>query len=139
MSFVREGNSPFVAILFKNAFPHATGANEPNVGDVVVINSSRLVERSSANGQKNVLGVVVSKYRGFVDVCTHGVVEVTANAAINVGDMVMSAPNGRVVAIPNAGATYSATDIENLKAKIGKALTPASAAGDKIIIALSVV
>jgi hypothetical protein len=139
MSFVREGNSPFVAVLFKNAFPHVSGANEPNVGDIVVLNSSKMVEKSTANGQKNVLGVVVSKYKGFADVCTHGVVEVTANGAINVGDMVMSAPNGRVVAIPNAGGTYSATDIENVKAKIGKALTSASAAGDKLIVALSVV
>jgi hypothetical protein len=139
MSFVRDGNSPFIAVLFKNAFPHATGANEPNVGDMVVLNSSRQAEKSSANGQKNVIGVVISKYKGFVDVCMHGIVEVTANGAINVGDSVMTAPNGRVVAVPAAGATYSAADIENVKAIIGKALTPASAAGDKIIIALEVV
>jgi hypothetical protein len=139
MSTVRDGSNPFVAILFKNTFPHKTGANEPAVGDVVVINSAKQVEKASADGQKNVIGVVVSKYSGYVAVCMHGVVEVTAAGAISVGDHVMTATGGKVKAIPAAGATYSATDVENVKAAIGKALTSASADGDKILIALSVV
>ncbi len=137
MRFV--GSSPLKAQLFTFTYPHATGAGEPNVGDVVYIDNTGKAAKSDANGKQNIIGVVVAKSGGFVTVCMHGIVEVVADAAVNVGARLMSSANGRVRPVPAAGGTYSPADVENAKAVLGVALTSAASAGDKVIMALSVV
>ena len=140
-TIVRVGSHPLIAQLFTFTFEYSTVAGEePSVGDVVILKSDGKVKKSDADFSLAALGVVLSKNTsaGICTVCMHGIVAVTAAAAINRGAVVGSAANGRVKAIPAAGATYAASDVENAKAKIGKALTSAAAAGDTVVIALEV-
>lgn len=138
----RVGTLPYVSPLDRFTFTYSTASNEePAVGDVVVLKSDGTVKKSDADFSLGGVGVVMSK-RTSTRTCVvamQGVVYVTAAAAIPVGAVVGTATNGRVKAIPTAGATYSASDTENAKARIGRALTAAANAGDKLYVMLSVV
>ncbi|MEM4300341.1 MAG: hypothetical protein QW069_08645 [Candidatus Caldarchaeum sp.] len=138
----RVGTLPYVSPLDRFTFTYsAIPAEEPSVGDVVVLKPDGTVKKSDADFSLAGVGVVVSK-RTSTRTCVvamQGVVYVTAAAAVSAGAVVGTSTNGRVKAIPAAGGTYAASDTENAKARIGKALTSAAAADDKLYVMLSVV
>jgi len=142
MSFSRHGSSPLIMPLYTMTFRYSTVASEePSVGDIVLLKSDGSVKKADADYSERVAGVVISK-NASEKVCTvvlHGVCEVTAGGSISVGSLVGSASGGKVKAIPDAGATYDAAEVNRFKSVIGKALTSAAADGDKVIVAVEVV
>lgn len=141
-TITRVGSLPYVSPLDRFTFTYSTVAGEePSVGDVVVVKPDGTVKKADADFSLAAIGVVTAK-RTSARLCTvamQGIVQVTAASAISVGAVLGTATNGRVKPIPTAGGTYSPADTENAKARIGRALTSAAAAGDKIYMMLSVV
>lgn len=136
----RVGTYPLISQLFTTSFTFSTATNEePAVGDVVMLKSDGTVKKSDADFSIAAIGVVIAKNSTVATVLLSGIARVISNGAINVGAVVGSSLNGRVKAIPTAGATYAPGDVENAKAIIGKALTSATGAGEAIIVALHVV
>ncbi|MEM0022888.1 MAG: DUF2190 family protein [Archaeoglobaceae archaeon] len=121
-----------MALVYESGkFIKATASAAVTAGNVVELTGAETVAPTSSTGSTAVIGVAVNNAAqgGLVTVVTKGVVEVTAAGAISVGALVQSAANGRV-----ASLTLSAVgDVAKI---VGKALTAASAAGDKIKILL---
>lgn len=95
-------------------------------GQVVVVSGSGTVA-ASAGASTAWLGVAAfdCKNGDDVTICKGGVQRPLASGAINAGDQVVSAANGRVAALA-AAAGATAGDINAARQVIGKALTTAA-------------
>ncbi|AIY89905.1 DUF2190 family protein [Geoglobus acetivorans] len=121
----------------------ATAGAAITAGQLVELTGDETVAPTSGASSK-VLGVAMKDAAAGeqVTVITEGVVEVTAAGAISAGDLVQSAANGQVEVF-SATKTYTdsggnTVSVDDVTMVVGRAITSAAAAGDKVKIKLEV-